>query len=72
MCIFKILLLDYAYLSYIIAVFIGLSSELLQSNSRGRCKSFAASVPPGPFKPQKGKRLTKQERRTLVKSFVDK
>ncbi|CAL9159699.1 unnamed protein product [Musa hybrid cultivar] len=53
-------------------VFIGLSSALLQLNSRGRCKSFAASVPPGPFKPQKGKRLTKQERRTLVKSFVDK
>ncbi|URE06451.1 NUDIX domain [Musa troglodytarum] len=72
MCIFKILLLEYAYLSYIIAVFIGLSSALLQPNSRGWCKSFAASVPSGPFKPQRGKRLTKQERRTLAKSFIDK
>ncbi|RZR96903.1 hypothetical protein BHM03_00025995 [Ensete ventricosum] len=59
MCIFKIFLLEYAYLSYIIAVFIGLSSALLQV--RG-C----------PFKPQKGKRLAKQERHALVKSFIDK
>ncbi|CAL9756955.1 unnamed protein product [Musa acuminata subsp. burmannicoides] len=53
-------------------VFIGLSSALLRSSFRGWEKSFSALVPSGPYKPQKGEKISEQERRALVESFVDK
>ncbi|CAL9087169.1 unnamed protein product [Musa textilis] len=53
-------------------VFIGLSSALLRSSFRGWEKSFSALVPSGPCKPQKDKKISEQERRALVESFVDK
>ncbi|CAL9154475.1 unnamed protein product [Musa hybrid cultivar] len=53
-------------------VFIGLSSALLRSSFRGWEKSFSALVPSGPCKPQKGEKISEQERRALVESFVDK
>ncbi|CAL9051875.1 unnamed protein product [Musa banksii] len=55
-----------------IRVFIGLSSALLRSGFRGWEKSFSALVPSGPYKPQKGEKISEQERRALVESFVDK
>ncbi|CAD5174921.1 unnamed protein product [Musa acuminata subsp. malaccensis] len=53
-------------------VFIDLSSALLRSSFRGWEKSFSALVPSGPYKPQKGEKISEQERRALVESFVDK
>lgn len=50
-----------------------ISNAMLGSNTQWRGKSFAASVPSGSFKPQKGqKRIPKQERHAMVESFVDK
>ncbi|XP_074573725.1 uncharacterized protein LOC141830138 [Curcuma longa] len=52
-------------------VFIGLPSALLQTNSSSQGKSFAASIHSSSCKPQKGKRIPKEERRALVESFVN-
>ncbi|XP_010918029.1 uncharacterized protein [Elaeis guineensis] len=51
--------------------FIGRYTALLKSNVKGRWKSFAASVPSGSYKPQKGQRKSKEERRTMIEAFVD-
>lgn len=52
--------------------FIGTYGALLKSNVQGRGKSFAASVPCGSYKPQKGQKKSKEERRAMIESFVDK
>ncbi|XP_038976931.1 uncharacterized protein LOC120107648 isoform X2 [Phoenix dactylifera] len=52
--------------------FIGTYSAFLKSNVKGRWKSFAASVPSGSYKPQKGQKKSKEERRAMVEAFVDK
>ncbi|KAG1355210.1 putative Rhodanese-like domain-containing protein 14, chloroplastic [Cocos nucifera] len=52
--------------------FIGTYTALLKSNVKGRWKSFAASVPSGSYKPQKGQRKSKEERRAMIEAFVDK
>ncbi|XP_042392546.1 uncharacterized protein LOC121983915 [Zingiber officinale] len=53
-------------------VFIGLPSALLRTNSSSQGKPFAASIHSSSCKPQKGKRIPKEERRALVESFVNK
>lgn len=59
-------------LSQIIAVSIGSSSALYQTSPSSQGKSSAASVPSISCKSQRGKKISKEKRRSLVESFVGK